>query len=127
MYVRALIVFVAMVRLAGCDASGSRPSESSSVVGPSDVQDVPRTVVPGGAVARATGRTKVIVNMNDSRSSITQSSMEFHEDQLFATLMLPMNIRSSAASIAVLPVRSNDMASNWKPGGTPFTYSATLV
>ena len=66
MYVRALIVFVAMMGLVGCDPSGPRPSESSSVLGPSDFQDVPRTVVPGGPIARATGRTKVIVSVNDN-------------------------------------------------------------
>ena len=55
-----------MVGLAGCDAGGSRPSESSSVFGPSDFQGVPRTVVPGGPIARATGRTKVIVSVNDN-------------------------------------------------------------
>ena len=32
--------------------------------------------------------------------------------------MLPMNIRSSAE----LPLRSNDMASNWSPAGMPFSY-----
>jgi len=66
MYVRALIVSVAMMGLAGCNSSGSRPSESSGVVGPSDIPDVARTVVPSGPIARATGRTKVIVNMNDN-------------------------------------------------------------
>ena len=48
-----------------------------------------------------------------------------HKDQLFAILMLPMNIRSSA-ELLVLP-KSNIRASNWTPGGMPFSNSATLV
>jgi hypothetical protein len=75
MFFRGLMVSAALLYMTACTPDGPSSSETSGVVGPSGIADLPRTVAPGAPRAAAVGSENVIVNMHDNCDPGTFNAM----------------------------------------------------